>query len=85
MTLMKSLDDRSLVLLVREAKDDGRKALNVLREHYRGKDKPRIIALYTELTSPKKPENETITEYVTTAVTAATSLKATEETIAMVY
>ena len=48
--LVQCLDDRSLSLVIREAKDDGRKAFGVLREHYQGKGKPRIIALYTELT-----------------------------------
>ena len=43
--LVQCLGDRSLALVIREAKDDGRKALKVLREHYQGKGKPRIIAL----------------------------------------
>ena len=79
--LVQCLDDRSLVLVIREAKDDGRKALTVLREHYQGKGKPRIISLYTELTSLKKAENETITDYIIRAETAATALKAADEVI----
>ena len=43
------LDDRSLSLVMRDAKDDGRKALRILRNHYMGKSKPRVLALYTEL------------------------------------
>ena len=35
--LVQCLDDRSLSLVIREAKDDGQKALNVLRQHYQGK------------------------------------------------
>ena len=35
--------------MMRDAKDDGRKAIEILREHYVGKGKPRVIALYTEL------------------------------------
>ena len=79
--LVQCLDDRSLSLIIREAKDDGRKALAVLREHYQGKGKPRIIALYTELTSLKKAENETATDYIIRAETAATALRAAEEVI----
>ena len=71
--LVQHLDDRSLFLIIREAKEDGRKALKVLREHYHGKGKPRIIALYTELTSLKKGENETTTDYMIRAETAATA------------
>ncbi|XP_046856234.1 uncharacterized protein LOC124449349 [Xenia sp. Carnegie-2017] len=79
--LVQCLDDRSLSLIIREARDDGRRALNVLREHYQGKGKPRIIALYTELTSLKKGENETTTDYMIRAETAATALKSAEEII----
>ena len=62
--LVQCLDDRSLALVIREAKDDGRRALQVLREHYQGKGKPRIIALYTELTplEPYKSCEDTIKE-----------------------
>jgi len=49
--LIQFLDDRSLSLVMRDAVDDGRKALTILRNHYAGKGKPRIISLYTELTS----------------------------------
>ena len=49
--LIQCLDDRSLSLVMRDAKDDGKKALQILRNHYMGKSKPRVLALYTELTS----------------------------------
>ena len=45
--LVQCLDDRSLSLIIREAKDKGRKAFKVLREHYQGNGKPRVTALYT--------------------------------------
>ena len=34
--LIQCLDDRSLSLIMQEARDDGRKALGILREHYLG-------------------------------------------------
>ena len=49
--LIQFLDDTSLSLVMRDAVDDGNKALKILREHYAGGGKPRIISLYTELTS----------------------------------
>ncbi|XP_067051318.1 uncharacterized protein [Acropora muricata] len=79
--LVQCLDDRSLSLVIREANNDGREALKVLREHYQGKGKPRIIALYTELTSLHMGEGETTTDYIIRAETAATSLKAAGEVI----
>ena len=79
--MVQCLDDRSLSLIIREAKDDGRKALKVLREHYQGNGKPRVIALYTELTSLRKGENETTTDYIIRAETAATALKTVKEVI----
>ena len=49
--LIQCLDDRSLSLVMRDAKEDGRKPLKILRNHYIGKSKPHVLALYTELTS----------------------------------
>lgn len=49
--LVQYLDDRNLFLVRREANNDGREALKVLREHYQGKGKPHVIAPHTELTS----------------------------------
>ena len=79
--LVQCLDDRSLSLIIRDAKDDGKKALEILREYYLGKSKPRIISLYTELTSLKKGTDENVTDYIIRAETAATSLKTAGETI----
>ena len=79
--LVQCLDDRSLSLILRDAKDDGRKALKILREHYLGLGKPRIIALYTELTSLKMGSEESVTDYVIRAETAASSLKTAGETV----
>ena len=49
--LIQLLDDRSLALSMRDARDNGKKALEILREHYMGQGEPKIIALYTELTT----------------------------------
>ena len=46
--LIQFLDERSLSLVMR---DDGRKALKILRNHYGGTGKPRVISLYTTLMS----------------------------------
>ena len=67
--------------MLRDARDDGRRALEILREHYQGKGKPRIITLYTELTSLKKQGNETIVDYVIRAETSATALREVDEVI----
>ena len=40
------LDERSQELVMRDAKNDGRKALEILRKHYAGHGKQRIISLY---------------------------------------
>ena len=44
--LIQCLDDRSLTLVIREAANDGRKALSILREHYRSKRKPIPCTIY---------------------------------------
>lgn len=79
--LVQFLDDRSLSLIIRDAKDNGKQAIKILREHYLGTSKPRIIALYTELTSLKMGDDERCTDYVIRAETAATSLKTAGETV----
>ena len=79
--LVQCLDDRSLSLVIRDAKDDGRKALQILRDHYLSKSKPKIIGLYTELTSLVKAPDENVTDYMLRAETAATSLKSSGEVI----
>ena len=43
--IVQLLDDRSLALVMNDAKDDGRKALKILREHYAGKGKPRVLSM----------------------------------------
>ena len=75
------LDDRSLSLIIRDGKDDGRKSLDILNEHYLSKGKPKVISLYTELTSLKKGDNENVTDYMLRAETAATALKTAGEVI----
>ena len=81
--LIQCLDDRSLSLVMRDAKDNGRKALQILRNHYMGKSKPCVLPLYTKLTSlqMQKGHDECITDYVLCAEAAAASLKTTGETV----
>ena len=59
--LVQCLDDRSLSLVIREANNDGRKALKVLREHYQGKGKPislpcRLSSVRFTLVKAKPPQ-----------------------------
>jgi hypothetical protein len=79
--LVQCLDDRSFALVIREAKDDGQRPLEILRQHYQGKSKPRVISLYTELTTLKKTDNESIVDYVIRAETAATALRNADEAV----
>ena len=80
--LVQVLDDKSLNLIIRDAEDNGKKALQILRDHYVGTSKPRIISLYQELCSLKMDaEVESATEYMIRAETAATSLKTAGEVI----
>ena len=76
-----SLDDRSLSLIIRDAKNDGRKALQILRNHYLSSSETRVIGLYTELTSLRKEDTETLTDYVLRGETAAALLKNAGETV----
>ena len=56
--LIQYLDDKSLSLVIRDAQDNERKAFKkILREHYLSKEKPKVISLYTELTSLRRLES----------------------------
>ena len=69
------LDDRSLYLVMRDAKDNGKKALAILREHYAGSGKPRMISMYTMLMSLQKSSDETVTDYIIRTESAVNALK----------
>lgn len=45
------LEERSYSLAMRDAKSNANEALRILRTHYAESDKPRIIALYNQITS----------------------------------
>ena len=75
--LVQFLDNRSLGLIMRDAKNDGRKAMKILRSHYAGSGKPRVILLYTQLCSLRKSKGEDVTDYIIRAETIAASLKST--------
>ena len=79
--LIQFLDDKSLSLVMRDAADDGRQALKILRSNYASPSTPRVISLYTELTSLVKHSDETVTEYVIRAETTAAVLKNAGETV----
>jgi len=66
---------------MRDAMDDGKKALEILLQQYAGSGKPRIISLYTELTSLVKRSDESVTDYVIRAETAAAALNSANENV----
>ena len=66
---------------MRDAKDDGRKAMKILREHYAGKGQPRIVSLYTEFSSLQKTSAESATDYLLKGERLANSLLTAGETL----
>ncbi len=79
--LVMLLDEKSLSMVMTDAADNGRKALSILRDHYRGSSKPRILTLYTNLCNLRLVSNEGLTEYVSRAERLATSLKTAGEAV----
>ena len=76
--LVQHLDDKSINLIIRDALDKGREAYHILQNHYLGTTKPRILSLYTELTSLIMKNEETVTDYIVRAETAASRLKSAQ-------
>lgn len=64
---------------MRDGTDNGRKALQILRDYYAGKGKSRVISLYTELTSLQKSTDESVTEYIIRAEATIIALRNAEE------
>ena len=62
--LLQHLDYKSLSLVIRDAQNNGRKALIILREHYLSKGKPKVISLYIELTCLRRLESMSITDSI---------------------
>ena len=79
--LIQVLDDVSLSIIMRKAKDDGMAALKLLRQHYCGTGKPRILSLCSTLTILRLGESETTTDYFLRAEKAWTALKDAGETV----
>ena len=79
--LVPFLDSRSLALIMRDAKNDGRKAMTILRNHYSGTGKQRVISLWNVPTTLQKQTNETLTDYIIRAETAGTCLKSADEVV----
>ena len=79
--LIQYLDDKSLSLVIRNTRDNGRKALTILRDHYLSKGKPKVISLYTELTSLRRLESKSITDYIRRTQYISNALKEVGEVI----
>jgi len=79
--LIQILDERSISIITRDARDNGRQAYQILREHYAGCGKPRIITLYTQLTSLIKRNTESITDYILRAESTTNALRNAKETV----
>ena len=78
--LVMLLDEKSLSMVMNEASDDGRQALEILRAHYKGTGKPRILTLYNNLCNLKLG-TEHLTDYISRAERLSISLKSAGETI----
>ena len=79
--LVQYLDPRSTSLIMRDAVNDGRKALTILRDHYKGSTHQRAISMWNALSSLQKHPSEQLTDYIIRAETAATSLKSSGEIV----
>ena len=78
--LIHYLDDKSLSV-IKDGRDNERKALTILREHYLSKGKLKVISHYTELTSLRRWESESITDFIIRAENISNALKDPGEVI----
>ena len=79
--MVQFLDSRSLHLVMRDARDNGREALRILKEHYAGRGKQRIVSLYKTLCNMKMNEDMELTDYIIKGETVAAALKSAGEVV----
>ena len=79
--IVQFIDDRSLNLIKRDAKDDGRAAIRILREHYNSTSECRILSLITQLANMSMTREEDVTEYAMRCESVADSLNTAGEKI----
>ena len=79
--LVQFLDSRSLQLIMRDGKDNGREAMRILRDHYAGRGKQRIVSLYKTLCNLKMLDGMDLTDYILKGETVAAGLKSAGEII----
>ena len=79
--LIQYLGNKSLSLVIRDARDNGRKALTILREHFLSKGKQKVISLNIELISLRRLESESITDDIIRAENICNVLKEAGEVI----
>ena len=79
--LVQVLDSRSLHLVMRDARDNGREAMRILRNHYAGRGKQRIVSLYKNLCNMKMKDGMNLTDYIIKGESVAAALKSAGEVI----
>lgn len=79
--LIQLLDDRSIALILRDAADKGKEALQILRNYYLGASKPRVISLYKKLSTLKLGGDEQLVDYIIRAEAVTAALKKAGEAV----
>ena len=79
--MIQFLDDKSINLIIRDAKNDGRAAMKIMRDHFIGSTKPRLISMWCELTALRLSPTEDVTEYLLRAERCCTRLREAGQTI----
>ena len=62
--LVQVLDEKSLLLFITDAADDGRIALDILRKHFASTEKSRVLTLYAELKTITMMDHGDVTVYI---------------------
>lgn len=79
--LIQLLDDRSIALVLRDAVDKGKEALEILRNYYLGASRPRVISLYKKLSTLRLGADEEAIDYIIRAEATVAALEKTNEKV----
>ena len=82
--LIQLLDDRCIALILWDAVDQSKEALEILRNYYLGASKPRVIPLYKKLSTLQLSGDEQLLDYIIRTEAVAVALKKAGEKMTQV-
>ena len=79
--MIQLLNDKSIALILRDAVDQSKEALEILRNYYLGASKPKVISFSEKLSTLQLSGDEQLLDYIIRAEAVAAALKKAGEIV----